>query len=161
MPNRFKALLEVLAQADVQFILIGGGAANLYGSARVTFDIDIVYARTAKNLAAIASALLPLAPYLRGAPSGLPFRLDEETLANGLNFTLTTPLGDLDLWGEVAGGGTYEGLVKNSIRVEIDDLKIRCATVDQLIILKNAAGRPKDFESVAELRAIPEEREKR
>jgi hypothetical protein len=161
MPNRFKSLLEILAQADVQFILIGGVAANLHGSARATFDIDIVYARTARNLAAISSALLPLATYLRGAPPGLPFRLDEETLANGLNFTLTTPLGDLDLWGEVAGGGTYENLIGDSVWAEIDDLRIRCATVDQLIILKNAAGRPKDFESVAELRAIQEEREKR
>jgi hypothetical protein len=38
MPNRFKSLLEVLAQADVQFILIGGVAANLHGSARATVD---------------------------------------------------------------------------------------------------------------------------
>ncbi len=100
MPNRFKSLLEVLAQADVQFILIGGVAANLHGSARATFDIDIVYDRSAKNLAAIASALSPLAPYLRGAPPGLPFRLDEKTLAIGLNFTLTTTLGVLICWGK-------------------------------------------------------------
>jgi predicted nucleotidyltransferase len=160
MPNRFKSLLEVLAQADVQFILIGGVAANLHGSARATFDIDIVYARSKENLAAIASALAPLAPYLRGAPPGLPFRLDEKTLANGLNFTLTTTLGDLDLMGEVAGGGNYEKLLLASMWTEIDGLRIRCATLEQLIFLKNAAGRPKDFESVAELRAIQEEREK-
>ena len=44
-------------------------------------------------------------PYLRGAPPGLPFRWDDRTLKAGLNFTLTTTLGDLDLLGEVAGGG--------------------------------------------------------
>jgi predicted nucleotidyltransferase len=160
MPNRFKSLLEILAQADVQFILIGGVAANLHGSARATFDIDILYARSGENFTAITSALSPLAPYLRGAPPGLPFRLDEKTLANGLNFTLTTASGDLDLLGEVAGGGTYENLLGNSMWLEIDGLRIRCATVDQLISLKNAAGRPKDFESVAELKAIKQEREK-
>jgi predicted nucleotidyltransferase len=160
MPNRFKSLLEILTQADVQFILIGGVAANLHGSARATFDIDIVYARSQKNLAAIASALSPLTPYLRGAPPGLPFRLDETTLASGLNFTLSTAMGDLDLFGEVAGGGTYENLLAKSMWTEIDDLRIRCATLDQLIFLKNAAGRPKDFESVAELLAIKEEQEK-
>jgi hypothetical protein len=161
MSNRFKSLLETLAHADVQFILIGGVAANLHGSARATFDIDILYARSTKNFAALASALAPLAPYLRGAPPGLPFRLDEKTLANGLNFTLTTVLGDLYLLGEVAGGGTYDNLLTNSMWTEIDGLRIRCATLDQLIFLKNAAGRPKDFESVAELLAIKEEQEKR
>ena len=160
MPNRFKSLLEVLVQGDVQFILVGGVAANLHGSARATFDIDVVYARSKQNLAAIASALSPLTPYLRGAPPGLPFQLDQKTLANGLNFTLTTALGDLDLLGEVAGGGTYESLVPESIWMEIGGVRIRCATLDQLILLKNAAGRPKDFESVAELLAIREEQQK-
>jgi predicted nucleotidyltransferase len=160
MPNRFRSLLESLAQADVQFILIGGVAATLHGSARATFDIDIVYARSQENFAAIATALSPLTPYLRGAPPGLPFQLDEKTLRNGLNFTLTTALGDLDLFGEVAGGGTYENLLPSSIWIEIDGLTVRCASVDQLIFLKNAAGRPKDFESVAELHAIQEEPEK-
>jgi hypothetical protein len=160
MPNRFKSLLEILAQADVQFILVGGVAANLHGSARATFDIDVVYARSKKNLAAIASALSPLTPYLRGAPPGLPFRLDEKTLASGLNFTLSTALGDLDLFGEIAGGGTYENLLTKSMFTEIAGLRIRCATLDQLIFLKNAAGRPKDFESVAELLAIKEEQQK-
>jgi predicted nucleotidyltransferase len=42
--------------------------------------------------------------------------------------------------------------------LELDGLRIRCATVDQLIALKNAAGSPKDFESVAELQAVKEER---
>ena len=60
----------------------------------------------------------------------------------------------------MAGGGTYENLVANSTWIEIDGLRVRCATLDQLIFLKNAAGRPKDFESVAELRAIKEEQEK-
>ena len=160
MPSRFKSLLEILTQADVQFILIGGVAANLHGSARVTFDIDVVYARSKKNLAAIASALSPLTPYLRGAPPGLPFRLDEKTLASGLNFTLSTAMGDLDLFGEVAGDGTYENLLAKSMWTEIDGLRIRCATLDQLIFLKNAAGRPKDFESVAELLAIKQEQQK-
>jgi predicted nucleotidyltransferase len=157
MPNPFKSLLEVLVRADVQFILIGGVAANLHGSARATFDLDLLYARSSRNFAALVTALSPLNPYLRGAPPGLPFRFDETTLANGLNFTLTTQLGDLDLLAEVPGGGTYESLLCGSTWIDLGDLKIRCATLEQLIFLKNAAGRPKDFESVAELKAIQEE----
>jgi hypothetical protein len=49
-------------------------------------------------------------PYLRGAPAGLPVRLDPGTISRGLNFTLTTTLGDVDLLGEVTSGGRYEDL---------------------------------------------------
>ena len=74
-----------------------GVAATIHGSARVTQDLDIVYARTPENFARLVAALAPHAPYLRGAPPGLPFRWDAETIRRGLNFTLTTTLGDVDL----------------------------------------------------------------
>ena len=76
-------------------------AAILHGSARVTLDADIVYDRGAPNLNRLAEVLQPLKPTLRGASSGLPFKLDVTTLRNGLNFRLATNLGDLDLFGEV------------------------------------------------------------
>jgi hypothetical protein len=60
----------------------------------------VVYARDEANISSLTSALR-----LRGAPPGLPFRWDEQTIKAGLNFTLTTTLGDLDLLGEVSGGG--------------------------------------------------------
>jgi hypothetical protein len=89
----FRALIEALCKSEVRFVLVGGVAATLHGSARLTQDVDVVYARDADNLARIVRALGPLQPYLRGAPSGLPFRLDQEALAAGLNFTLTTSAG--------------------------------------------------------------------
>lgn len=58
-----------------------------------------------------ATNLVPLKPYLRGAPPGLPFQWDADPLARGLNFTLVTALGDLDLLGEIIGGGRYEDLL--------------------------------------------------
>ena len=158
MANRFESLLAALVENKVEFILIGGVAANLHGSGRATFDLDLIYARSHTNFSAIVSALGSLAPYPRGAPPGLPFQLDERTLANGLNFTLTTSLGDLDLLGEVAGGGTYESLLPGSVYIQISSMQIRCASLEQLISLKGAAGRPKDFEALAELRAIQIER---
>jgi len=158
MANRFEALLTTLVENKVEFILIGGVAANLHGSGRATFDLDLLYARSGRNFSAIVSALGPLNPYLRDAPPGLPFRFDEKTLGNGLNFTLTTSLGDLDLLGEVVGGGIYEAILPGSILIEINSMQIRCASLEQLIALKSAAGRPKDFEALAELRAIQDER---
>lgn len=92
-------------QGAVEFVLIGGVAGNIHGSARLTYDMGVVYARTSANFKRIAETLKTCAPYLRGAPSGLPFKLNVATLRNGLNFTLVTNLGDLDLLGEVVGGG--------------------------------------------------------
>ena len=110
MSTQFDKLLPLLVQSGVEFILIGGVAGNLHGSARLTFDLDIVYARGLENLKRLTKLLGPHQPYLRGAPPGLPFVLDLPTLRNGLNFTLTSDLGDLDLLGEVVGGGGYRDL---------------------------------------------------
>ena len=96
----------------------------------------------------------PHEPYLRGAPTGLPFTLDVETLGHGLNFTLTSKLGDIDLLGEIVGGGGYEELISHSIEIELFGVHCRCLGLEKLIQVKRAAGRPKDFEALAELEAI-------
>jgi predicted nucleotidyltransferase len=154
----FAGLLRILDEASVRFILIGGYAASALGSPRVTLDLDVVYARDRANLDAIVSALSPLRPYLRGAPPGLPFRFDAETLRRGLNFTFETSAGALDILGEVIGGGTYEQLMPFTQDITLHGRVHRCVTVDKLIELKRAAGRPKDLEPIAELEVIREER---
>jgi predicted nucleotidyltransferase len=156
-PN-FREILPILVQNDVRFIVIGGGAALAHGAARLTYDVDIVYARNPEDLRRLAAALQPYQPYLRGAPPGLPFRWDERTLKSGLNFTLTTTLGDLDLLGEVAGGGSYEQLLPFTQELETFGVRCRFVTLEKLIQLKRAAGRPKDLEAIAELQALLEER---
>jgi hypothetical protein len=155
----FARLLAALTRADVEFIIIGGFAATAHGSAHVTVDLDIVYRRTPENIARLAGALKPLGPYLRGAPSGLPFEFDADTIERGLNFTLVTAAGDLDVLGEVAGGGTYEALLPRSELRELFALECRFVNLETLIHLKRAAGRPKDLERIAELEALREERE--
>lgn len=155
----FARTFEVLTRGGVEFILIGGLAANAHGAIRTTRDVDIVYARSVDNLVRLAASLRPHQPYLRGAPPGLPFRFDVPTLQSGLNFTLTTTLGALDLLGEIAGGGTYESLLPHSARIELFGQSVACLDLDMLIHVKRAAGRPKDFEAIAELEALREERD--
>jgi hypothetical protein len=104
-------------------------------------------------------ALAPLSPYLRGAPPGLPFRFDVATIERGLNFTLATSAGDLDLLGEVAGGGTYDVLLPHSEVRALLGLECRFVTLEMLIRLKRAAGRPRDLERVAELEALWQEKQ--
>lgn len=157
----FGRLLAALVNAGVEFVIIGGMAATAHGSAHVTVDLDIVYRRTVDNIARLAAALAPLQPYLRGAPPGLPFRFDADTIKRGLNFTLVTAAGDLDVMGEAAGGGTYEALFPRSEVRRLFDLEVRFVDLEMLIHLKRAAGRPKDLERIAELEALTQERRKK
>jgi predicted nucleotidyltransferase len=160
MSANFHEILPLLHQHNVQFILIGGGAAIAHGLARSTYDVDVVYARGPENIRRLVEAIKPHKPYLRGAPAGLPFFWDERTIQAGLNFTLTTELGDLDLLGEVTGGGRYEQLLPFTQEVTTFGITFRVVTLERLIQLKRAAGRPKDLEAVAELQALLEERGK-
>jgi predicted nucleotidyltransferase len=159
--TNFRAILDLLLEHNVEFIVVGGVAAMFHGSARSTLDLDIVYARNRSNIQRIVEALAPHQPYLRGAPPGLPFRWDVQMVRNGLNFTLTTDLGDLDLIGEITGMGTYEKVLPYSDRVEILGAKCFCVRLEQLIYLKKAAARQKDFDALAELLSIAEERKKK
>jgi predicted nucleotidyltransferase len=150
-----------LQQHGVRFIVIGGWAAIIHGAARSTNDVDVVYARDADNLQRLVEALWPWQPYLRGAPPGLPFLWDTATLRAGLNFTLTTLYGDLDLLGEVTGGGIYEQLLPFSQEATAFGITCQVVTLERLIQLKRAAGRPKDLQVIAELQALLEERRAR
>ena len=158
MEANFSELLPLLVRHDVRFIVIGGGAAIAHGLARLTYDVDVVYARDPENIRNLSAALQGHKPYLRGAPLGLPFRWDEQTIQAGLNFTLTTTAGDLDLLGEVTGGGSYEELLPFTEELTAFSVQCRFVTLERLIQLKRAAGRPKDLEVIAELQALLEER---
>lgn len=159
METDFEGLIRVLSQASVEFIIVGGAAAIGHGSARLTSDLDVVHRRTPQNISRLVSALAPLNPYLRGAPPGLPFQWSDETIKKGLNFTLATSLGALDLLGEITGGGSYDDILSHSVTLKLYSSECLCLGLEYLIKVKRAAGRPKDFEAVAELEAILEEQQ--
>ncbi|HTA45881.1 MAG TPA: nucleotidyl transferase AbiEii/AbiGii toxin family protein [Bryobacteraceae bacterium] len=152
--TNLRDLLRALGSADVDFILVGGVAAAAHGSGRLTQDVDIVYRRGADNIEKLVAGLESFRPYLRGAPPGLPFRFDAATISAGLNFTLTTDIGPIDLLGEIAGGGRYEDLSNHSICAEAFGVQCRVLDLETLIATKRAAGRPKDFEGIAELELL-------
>ena len=156
----FRALLALLAGAQVEFIIVGGAAATAHGSARLTQDLDVVYRRTQENVTRLIQALAPNEPYLRGAPPGLPFSFDERTVQSGLNFTLVTRLGALDLLGEITGGGGYDDLLPYSISLRLYGVECLCLGLERLIYVKRATGRLKDLEALAELETILEEQMK-
>ncbi len=149
--SNVETFVKLLAAHNVRFIMIGGQAMRILGSAYITEDTDICYQRTPENLAALVAALAPIHPYLRGVPPGLPFCFDVPTLAAGLNFTLDTDYGKLDILGEVSGVGTYDQVLAQSVEKTVYGLPIRILSVDGLISAKKAAGRTKDQLHLLEL----------
>jgi hypothetical protein len=146
--------LEAFHAHGVEFIVIGGIAARVHGSARVTQDVDVVYARSDANIARMVKALAPFNPYLRGAPPNLPFEWSVKTVKAGLNFTLLTTIGSIDVLGEVVGGGRYEDLAPHSMTETVFGHPAMVVSLPWLIQLKRAAGRVRDFEAIAELELL-------
>lgn len=156
--TNYRELIRSLVAGRVEFIIVGGAAAIAHGASRLTEDLDLVYRRNQQNVETIINSLAPFAPYLRGAPADLPFKWEAETIWSGFNFTLTTSLGPLDLLADITLGGTYEDLLPYTVTLDVFDCKCLCLGLERLIEVRHAAGRPKDFEAIAELQALLEER---
>ncbi len=154
MTPDYRAIFEALRKHDVGFVVIGAVALVLHGSARVTRDLDLCYSREQANLHRLAKALRRLAPTLRGAPPDLPFKLDAPTLRAGLNFTLLSSAGDLDLLGEVTGIGEYPAVKRLSVDMRIYGRDVQVLSLDGLERAKRAAGRLKDLADLAEIQEI-------
>jgi predicted nucleotidyltransferase len=151
---KFRTAIKVMDAAGVRFVVIGGVAMALHGSAHLTVDIDFCYARTKENFQAVAAAIAPYTPTLRGAPDDLPFIWDAQTVRSGLNFTLKTRLCDIDLLGEVSGIESFEQLWGQSVIMEVEGVKVHVASIDDLLAMKVAAGRIKDQIHEIEIRAL-------
>lgn len=149
--------LRTLIDHRVRFVLIGGYAGALRGSPIITGDVDICHARDDENLHRLAAALQALESRLRGAPPDVPFQLDAATLRAGDHFTFTTTAGSLDCLGSPAGTEGFTDLDASATDEDLDGLIVRVASLDDLIRMKRAAGRPVDLIAVEWLSALRDE----
>jgi hypothetical protein len=154
MATDFRKVIEALAAEDVGYVLVGGLAMIAHGSTRVTVDLDLCYDRSRENVARLCRALAPMHPRLRDFPPELPFFWDEQTVRSGLNFTLTTDAGSVDLLGEIAGVGDYGIAARDAVSVDLYGHEVRILSLDSLERAKRAAGRAKDLLDLAEIEVI-------
>ena len=150
-------VLRTLLDHGVRFVLIGGYAAALRGSPMITGDVDVCYARNPDDLQALAEALRALAARLRGAPPDVPFLLDPATLKAGDHFTFATEAGPLDCLGTPSGTDGFADLDRSATDEDLDGLVVRVASLEDLIRMKRAAGRPQDLVAIEWLSAIRDE----
>lgn len=156
-----EAVIGLLGRHRVRWVLIGGLAAITHGAPLVTQDVDICYARDDENLGHLAAALSEVHAELRGADPGLPFRMDARTLRNGDAFTLTTDVGWLDILGTPSGTSGFDDLARTADVFSLFGQRVLVASVEDLIRMKRAAGRPKDLLAIEELGALRTELSRR
>ena len=153
-----KPLLRSLIAHNVDFVVIGGLAGMARGSSYPSYDLDVAYGRDLDNVGRLAATLRELGATLRGAPAGLPFQLDAKSLSEGANFTFDTRFGPLDILGDATGAPPYERLREGAgEKVLIEGEPVSVASLDHLIAMKEAAGRPKDLLMATEYRVLSDE----
>ncbi|MGH2686808.1 MAG: hypothetical protein ACRDJP_15185 [Actinomycetota bacterium] len=154
--------LGALVDHRVRFIVIGGFAAQLHGSSLLTKDTDVCYARDDENLERLTEALRDLRARLRGAPRDVPFVLDAKTLKMGDSFTFVTEVGAFDFLGTPSGiRGGYDELERAAVEFDLGGFTVKVASIDDLIRMKRAAGRPRDLAMVEDLGALRDEIDRR
>ena len=152
MPS-LERLLERFIRADVEFVVVGGYAAMIYGSTYVTLDVDLCCPLDAGNLQKIHSAVADLHPIHRMTPQRLPFELNLDSARPLRNLYLGTDLGQIDLLGSVPQGD-YTFAKAHSTFVDLPFGRCRVLDIPALIQSKELVGRSKDFLVAAQLRAI-------
>ncbi len=147
-------ILRRLTEAGVDFVVIGGIAMILHGSARLTRDVDIVFAGDEGNLAALGEVLVGLGATPRGVDEEVPFVADERTLRNVELLTLSTTSGWLDVHRRVPGGPDYGSLRRRAERQDVGGFTVLVASLDDLAEMKRVADRPRDRADLDEIEVI-------
>lgn len=156
------AIVRVLREHKVEFVVIGGIAGQLWGSPTITQDLDICHAREKANLERLAAALRELKAKLRGVEEEVPFLLDARTLFNGDSFTFVTAFGALDCLATPSGTNGYVDLKQAAeARPVGGGRKVWVSSIDDLIRMKRAASRRKDLLDLEHLGALRDERDRR
>lgn len=120
----------------------------------MTVDVDFAFLRSRENAKRISAALRPFNPRPVDWPEGVPFVWDDQTVFASTSMTLETDIGRIDLLAEPSGSPGYELLKGRAQTLELQGFNVRVASIEDLISMKLAAGRPKDLAHVEQLESL-------
>lgn len=97
--SNVKGILQRLLEAKIDFILVGGLAATMYGATTVTYDVDVCLRFSPENITALLTALREIHPRIRIQAEWVsPETLPIDQLCRAENLYLQTDLGGFDSW---------------------------------------------------------------
>ncbi len=150
-----QGILEALVGEGVEFVVIGGVAVGFHGYVRATKDVDVVPSPDPENLERLAVVLRALGAEVEGAEEfedvELPNPLDPAALALGGNWVLRTRLGRFDVMQWIGDDALWERLAPAAVAAEIGDLTVQVVGYEDLVTLKQQAGRPEDLADLQRL----------
>ena len=146
--EQVEAIVSVLDRHKVDYVMIGGIAAELHGAkiAR-SLDLDVTPAASRANRERIARALAELNATLRvpgGMPDGVEVHIDADWLERVTTATFNTDHGPFDLAFRPDGTDGYDDLVRSVVIVRVGAVDARLASLEDIVRSKTAAGRTKD-----------------
>lgn len=150
------SIFAVLNSHRVDYVVVGGYAAQMRGASRPTTDADVTPETSAENLARLATALRALKARIRtdAVPEGLPFDTSADALRGMKTLNLQTEHGDLDLAFVPDGTTGYGDLIRSATAQPVGGTVAQVAALSDIIRSKTAAGRQKDIEALPELHAL-------
>jgi hypothetical protein len=150
---QIRELLSKLNSAAVEYVIVGGVAANLHGSPLYTQDLDVCCPMTEQNMTRLLQAIGSLHPTIRD-PRKLPLTGDPKVLATYRMLLLATDLGHFDVLKDLDGIGDFEAVEQRSVIFQVSDNPTRVLSLDALIEAKKRAGRDKDKIGVMHLETL-------
>ncbi len=157
----FLAILQLLAERKIEFIVVGGISAALHGAPVFTLDLDVVHSRTPENIKRLLAALEELEAHYR-EPAASTLRPNQSHLESSGHQLLMTKFGPLDLLGTIGAGLDYQALLNESSDLEIGHgLKVKVLSLAATIKIKETLKSEKDLAVLPSLRNTLAEKRKR
>jgi len=153
-PLDLRELFRVLAEHSVDYLIIGGVAAQVHGRRRTTMDLDVTPAPELENFRRLAAALVALDAHPVALGPGAPIPTAEQLRVAPVVPPLATRHGELHILNDVPGATAYDAMRARALRTDLDGIATSIVGVDDLIRMKQAAGRQSDLEDIEALTTV-------